>query len=133
MSADGLVESWIPHCPGILSTARTDDPDSGNAQFFLISKDGQHLDRLYTAKGRVLEGLDVVQAIKLGPMPDGFPISNPDVLQSARLVSDLPEAERLQAYVLKTDTPSWVERREAADRTRAKVCSLPPAPAVIVE
>ncbi|MGC6500896.1 MAG: peptidylprolyl isomerase [Henriciella sp.] len=133
MSFDGQVESWIPHCAGVLSSARTNDPDSADAQFFLISDQGQHLDRQYTAKGRVLQGLEVVKAIKLGPEPNGFPIANPDILQSARLVSDLPEADRPIVYVQRTDSPEWIDRRAEADQRRTRICDLPPVPAVIVE
>ncbi|MDJ0920807.1 MAG: peptidylprolyl isomerase [Henriciella sp.] len=131
MSRDGQVESWIPHCPGVLSTARTDDPNSGNAQFFLISDGGQHLDKQYTAKGRVLVGLDVVKKIKLGPRPNGFPIPNPDVLLSATLAADLPEADRPEVFVQKTSVQSWADRLVAADRLGNRVCDLPPVPAVV--
>ncbi|MEM7458194.1 MAG: peptidylprolyl isomerase [Pseudomonadota bacterium] len=131
MSKDGLVESWIPHCPGVLSTARTDDVNSGNAQFFLISDEGQHLDYKYTAKGRALTGLDVIQSIKLGPGQDGFPIANPDVVISARLAADLPEAERPQAFVQRTDTEEWQTILANADSRRVKLCDIPAVPAVV--
>ncbi|MEO0551112.1 MAG: peptidylprolyl isomerase [Pseudomonadota bacterium] len=131
MSKDGLVESWIPHCPGILSTARTDDPNSANAQFFLISEEGQHLDKQYTAKGRVLIGLDVVLKIKLGPRPNGFPIPNPDVLTSAKLVSDLPEEDRPEVFVQKTSVQAWSDRLAAADQLNNEVCDLPPVAAIV--
>ena len=131
MSKDGLVESWIPHCPGVLSTARTDDRNSGNAQFFLISEEGQHLDYKYTAKGRAIKGLDVVQSIKLGPTPDGFPIANPDVVLTARMAADLPEAERPKAFVQRTDTAEWLARLEEADSRRTPICDLPTVPAVV--
>ena len=131
MSKDGLVESWIPHCPGILSTARTDDANSGNAQFFLISDEGQHLDYKYTAKGRALTGLDVILEIKLGPRPNGFPIANPDVVISAKMAADIPEADRPKAYVQKTDTVEWQERLIEADSKRTPICDLPPVPAVV--
>jgi len=131
MSVDGLVESWIPHCPGVLSTARTDDPNSGNAQFFLISDEGQHLDYKYTAKGRAVTGLDVIQSIKLGPTPDGYPIANPDVIVSAKMAADLPEAERPTVYVQRTDTEAWQQVLDEADNRRTKVCDLPPVPTVV--
>nr|WP_070959639.1 peptidylprolyl isomerase [Hyphomonas sp. Mor2] len=131
MSKDGLVESWIPHCPGVLSTARTDDPNSGNAQFFLISDEGQHLDYKYTAKGRALVGLDVIKSIKLGPTPDGYPIANPDVVLSVKMASDIPEADRPKAYVQRTDTADWLARLEEADDNRTPVCDLPVVPAVV--
>ena len=131
MSFDGLVETIIPHCPGVLSTARTDDINSANAQFFLISDRGRHLDYKYTAKGRASKVLDVVKAIKLGPSPDGFPIANPDVLVSAKLIADMPEAERVKAYVQRTDTPEWRETLAEADAGRKDICTLPPVPAVV--
>ncbi len=131
MSFDGLVETIIPHCPGVLSTARTDDINSGNAQFFLISDRARHLDYKYTAKGRAIQGLDVVKAIKLGPSPDGFPIANPDVVVSAKLVADMPEAERVKAFVQRTDTAEWQQILAEADAGRKDICTLPPVPAVV--
>lgn len=131
MSKDGLVESWIPHCPGVLSSARTDDVNSANAQFFLISGEAQHLDYKYTAKGRALTGLDVVQSIKLGPRPDGYPIVNPDIVMSVKMAADLPEDERPSAYVQRTDTPEYKDVLIDADSARRPICDLPPVPAVV--
>lgn len=131
MSKDGLVESWMPHCPGVLSTARTDDVNSGNAQFFLISDEGQHLDYKYTAKGRALTGLDVIKSIQLGPKPNGFPIANPDKVISATMAADLPESDRPQAFVQRTDTVDWQQALAEADGRRAQICDLPPVPAVV--
>lgn len=131
MSKDGLVESWIPHCPGVLSTARTDDVNSANAQFFLISDEGQHLDYKYTAKGRALTGLDVIKSIQLGPSPDGFPIANPDTVISAKLAADLPEAKRPKAFVQRTDTEEWQTILANADARRVPLCDIPAVPAVV--
>lgn len=131
MSFDGMVESWIPHCPGVLSSARTSDPNSADAQFFLISEDGRHLDKKYTAKGRAIVGLDVIQSIKLGPSGDGYPISNPDVVTSAKLASQMDEANRIKAYVQRTNTPEWQAVLADADAKNLDICDLPPVPAVI--
>lgn len=131
LSIDGLVESWIPHCKGVVSTARTDNPDSGNAQFFLMTGRAKHLDKGYTAKGRVLLGQEAVDGIKLGRGENGFPVDNPDILQAAILVSTLPESEQPKVWVQRTDTPEWVERLEAADRTGTHICDMPPVPAVL--
>ncbi|MAV50403.1 MAG: peptidylprolyl isomerase [Hyphomonadaceae bacterium] len=132
MSYDGLIDVWMPHCPGVLSTARTGDPNSGNAQFFLITLDGQHLDREYTAKGRIIEGLDVARALRKGPAPDGFPVVNPDLVISAQLASDLPEGARPDAYIMRTDTPEWTQILSDADRDGTNICDLPPVPSVVV-
>lgn len=131
MNATGLLASWIPHCPGVLSTARTDDVNSGNAQFFLISDKARHLDEKYTAKGRAIVGQDVILSIKLGPRPDGYPIANPDIVMSAKVASDLPEGERPRAFVQRTDTPEYQAILDEADSGRKHVCALPPVPAVV--
>ncbi|WOR14651.1 peptidylprolyl isomerase [Hyphomonas sp. FCG-A18] len=131
LSIDGLVESWIPHCKGVVSTARTNDPNSGNAQFFLMTGRAEHLDKGYTAKGRVLLGQEAVDNIKLGRGENGSPVDNPDILQKAVLVSTLPESEQPKVWVQRTDTPEWTERLEAADRTGTHICDLPAVPAVL--
>ena len=131
LTADGKVESFIPHCKGVVSTARTDDPNSGNAQFFLMTGRADHLDRGYTGKGRVLIGQEVVEMIKLGPEPNGFPIDAPDILRSATLVSTLPEAERPKVWVQKTDSDEWAGIFAAADQVSSHICDLPSVPAVM--
>lgn len=53
-----------PHKRGVLSMARSADPNSAGSQFFIVHADhAPHLDRNYTAFGEVKEGLDVVDAI----------------------------------------------------------------------
>ncbi|MBL8066934.1 MAG: peptidylprolyl isomerase [Armatimonadetes bacterium] len=53
----------IPHTPGILSAARTSDPNSAGSQFFLMHRTAPHLDRQYSVYGQVIEGMDVVEMI----------------------------------------------------------------------
>jgi len=53
----------IPHTPGILSAARTSDPNSAGSQFFLMHETSPHLDGQYTVYGQVIEGMDVVETI----------------------------------------------------------------------
>lgn len=53
----------IPHTPGILSAARTSDPNSAGSQFFLMHKTSPHLDGQYSVYGQVVEGMDVVDKI----------------------------------------------------------------------
>jgi len=55
------------HSRGMVSTARSSDPNSGSCQFFIVQKDSTFLDNKYTIFGRVLEGLDVVDKISLVP------------------------------------------------------------------
>ncbi|MGI0021183.1 MAG: peptidylprolyl isomerase, partial [Nitrososphaera sp.] len=53
----------IPHKRGVLSMARTSDPNSASSQFFVMLDDVSFLDGQYTVFGRVIEGMDVVDKI----------------------------------------------------------------------
>ena len=56
-----------PHVRGIVSMARSQDPDSAGSQFFVVVKDSDFLDGQYTAFGRVISGMDVVDNIVDSP------------------------------------------------------------------
>lgn len=53
----------IKHTPGILSAARTSDPNSAGSQFFLMHNSYPSLDGQYSVFGQVIEGMDVVESI----------------------------------------------------------------------
>lgn len=53
----------IPHKPGILSMARTSDPDGAGSQFFIMHGVTPSLDHQYSVFGQVIEGMDVVDKI----------------------------------------------------------------------
>ncbi|MBA5865744.1 MAG: peptidylprolyl isomerase [Nitrospira sp. CR1.3] len=53
----------VPHRRGIVSMARTNDPNSAGSQFFIVVKDSNFLDRQYTAFGEVVKGMEVADQI----------------------------------------------------------------------
>ena len=59
----------IPHVRGVVSMARTNEPDTANSQFFIVFYPRFALDRKYTAFGRVIRGMDTVDAIQRGEPP----------------------------------------------------------------
>ena len=59
--------SPTPHERGILSMARSQNPDSGGSQFFICVADARFLDNQYTVFGKVVSGMDVVDAIVSAP------------------------------------------------------------------
>jgi len=73
--------SDIPHEKGVLSMARSSDPNSGNSQFFICFESVPHLDRNYTVFGKVVEGIEFVDMIKRGEGSSGT-VSNPDKIIS---------------------------------------------------
>lgn len=75
--------SGVPHDRGTLGAARSSNPDSANSQFFINFNDNHFLNRQYTVYGRVISGMDHVDAITRGEPP-----ANPDVMISVKVASD---------------------------------------------
>ena len=75
--------SDIAHTRGIISAARSADPNSANSQFFICFDSAPHLDRQYSAFGKVIKGMEFVDKIKKGE-PNSGAVSNPDKIISLR-------------------------------------------------
>lgn len=56
-------DNSLTHERGVLSMARTDQPDSAGSQFFIMVEQASHLDGKYAAFGKVIEGMDIVDQI----------------------------------------------------------------------
>ena len=57
------VKNDLKHTRGVLSMARSGQPDSASSQFFIMHQDAPHLDGAYAAFGKVISGMEVVDAI----------------------------------------------------------------------
>lgn len=98
MTADRKVSTWGNFCPGVVGMARAGDPDSANSQFYFMRAANAGLDKTYTAFGRVLQGVDVVKAIKTGePVPDPQ-----DKMLSVKVLADMPADKRPSIQVMDT-------------------------------
>ena len=75
--------SDVAHNKGVLSMARSADPNSANSQFFIVFESAPHLDRSYTAFGKVIKGIELIDKIKRGEGPNGS-VSEPDKIISLR-------------------------------------------------
>jgi len=73
------------HVKGILSMARGDDPGSATTSFFIVTGDAPSLDGKYTAFGRVVDGMAVVDAIEQAVLNGEAPVTRID-LKQARLI-----------------------------------------------
>ena len=62
-SGNGYEANDLKHTTGVLSMARAQNPDSAGSQFFIMAADAPSLDGQYAAFGKVINGLDVVEAI----------------------------------------------------------------------
>ncbi len=79
--------SDIPHERGILSMARSQDPDSAGSQFFIVVKDSNFLDGQYTVFGRVTKGMDVADKIVNSPRDSRDNPNDRIEMKSVRIVS----------------------------------------------
>ncbi len=75
-----------PFDRGVVGMARSQNPDSANSQFFIMFDAGHFLNGQYTVIGRVTEGMDVVDKIKLGTGPNGSVVGAPDVMKKVTVV-----------------------------------------------
>jgi peptidylprolyl isomerase len=75
--------SKLPHARGTLGAARSSNPNSANSQFFINFKDNDFLNGQYTVYGRVLSGMEHVDAIAKGEPP-----AAPDRMISVKVAAD---------------------------------------------
>ncbi|MEO8686495.1 MAG: peptidylprolyl isomerase [Devosia sp.] len=70
---------------GVLGMARAQDPDSANSQFFITYADASFLDGQYTVFGKVVSGMEAVDALKKGSEADNGAVTDPDTIISAKI------------------------------------------------
>jgi peptidylprolyl isomerase len=73
----------LPHVRGAVAMARAKDPNSGNSQFYIVLQPVLKLDRTYTIWGRVVSGMEFVDAIEKGEPPE-----NPSKIVRASIGTD---------------------------------------------
>ena len=78
----------IKHKRGVISMARSMNPDSAGSQFFIMHEDAPHLDGQYAAFGHVVEGMDVVDEIANTPTDRSDRPKTPQIMKSVVLVED---------------------------------------------
>ncbi len=61
--ASNGIDNPVSHKRGVISMARSQDPDSASSQFFIMHADANYLDGQYAAFGHVLEGIEIVDKI----------------------------------------------------------------------
>ncbi|MFC6635634.1 peptidylprolyl isomerase [Microbulbifer taiwanensis] len=104
-------DTWLVHCNGAFAMAREQSIDSGGTEFYAVIGPAQrYLDRNTTVFGRVLEGMEILQQLERGNQAGGV-LENPDNnrIVRMRVAADLPDKEREEFEVLKTDSSSFRE------------------------
>lgn len=110
-------KQWLLHCYGYVGAGRDNSPDSGGGAelYAVIGHAPRHLDRNVTLFGRVIQGIDLLSSLPRGKGKMGFyekPEQNIPI-RSIRVAADVPEKERTQLEILRTDTKLFKDLLEA--------------------
>jgi peptidylprolyl isomerase len=124
--------AWLTHCPGVVAMARNDDPDSSRTDFYIvIGQAPRYLDRNLNIFGRVVYGMDVVQRINRGPALRNGIIDDETGrtrISKLRMLSDIPEDDRLSTYVVDTQSKAFAELlKDRRQRKQKFFHNKPPA------
>lgn len=82
VQAEFNAESFVR---GAVGAARSQDPNSFNAQFFITTAPSTFLDGQYTVFGKVVSGMEFVDALEKGPQSQNGAVANPDKIVSAAI------------------------------------------------
>lgn len=111
LAKDGKLRAWGAYCPGVVGMGRQADPGTANSEIFFMRDAARRLDHEYAVWGRVVQGLDVVRAIKVGEPP-----ADPDKMVRVRVAADMPAAERPKLDVLNERGPAFARAIAALQR-----------------
>jgi peptidylprolyl isomerase len=103
--------TWIAHCYATVGVGRDNDTDSGSgAELYAVTGHApRHLDRNITAIGRVVWGMELLTTLPRGSQTMGFYGDNDTRLpiKSVRLAADVPESERSNLEVMRSEAPIY--------------------------
>ncbi len=130
---------WLAHCYGMVGVGRDEAIDSGNgSELYVVTGHApRHLDRNVTLVGRVLQGMEALSSLPRGSGAMGFYADGESrpLIRQLRLGTDVPEAERIDLQVLRTDGDAFEavikarrHRRESWFHTptgKVELCNVP--------
>lgn len=132
-------KAWLAHCYGMVGAGRNAAADSstGAELYAVIGQAPRALDRNITVVGRVLKGMDLLASLPRGGPNMGFyeQAEQRVEIKSARLLADIPAAERPALQVLRSDSKSWSQILDARRNRggwyvhnpgRTELCGGPP-------
>lgn len=134
-----LGQAWMMHCYANVGAGRNNEADSSNGAelYAVIGHAPRHLDRNITSVGRVLQGMEYLTTLPRGTAALGFYETDAQqvAIRSVRLASQVPENERVNLEVFRTDTAAFKQliqarrnRREAwfvSPLGKVEVCNVP--------
>jgi peptidylprolyl isomerase len=123
---DGMVSAYGLHCKGVTSMARSTEPNTANSQFFLMRDIADHLNAKYSIWGNTLIGHEYLTKIKVGSKSDNASFI-PDIMKKVRLASDVPDSERVNFQILKTNSiffENYLSNLKETEGSTPDVCDI---------
>jgi peptidylprolyl isomerase len=116
---DRRLRGWGAYCAGVAGMGRQADPGTANSEIFFMRAPARRLDHEYTVWGRVVQGLDVVRAIKPGEPP-----ADPDRMLTVRVAADMPARARPRLEVQDSRGPAFGARAAALKARKGAAFSI---------
>ncbi|MBO9490408.1 peptidylprolyl isomerase [Endozoicomonas sp. G2_1] len=111
---DKTNTAWLTHCPGVIAMARGNEADSADGHFYItIGQAPRYLDRIMTIFGRVIYGMEHIQAIRRTAVIEGQQAVDPaqfTELSNIQLMSDVPPAKRINLEIEDTESESFADK-----------------------
>ena len=116
--------AWLTQCPGVIAMARNEGPDTSRTDFYIvIGQAPRYLDRNLNVFGRVVSGMDVVQRIRRGKASDDgviFDDAASSRIRRITMADDIPEDDRLKAYVMDTNNKAFRKYLDSRRNRKAR-------------
>ena len=126
---------WHLHCAGAMAMARSNERDSAGTEFYITLQPQRYLDRNLTVFGRVVQGMEHLQALRRVAPPQSEDDDMGEAIVSMRIGSDLSADEQAQLEIMRSESNAF-QQYVAARRNRPEdffyytpdhidVCDLP--------
>ena len=107
-------KAWLTHCPGILALGRSNEPDTATSHFYITNGQApRYLDGIMSVFGRVIYGMNHVQAIQRTSVIEGEDAIPPEVytkIVDMQLMSDLPAEKQWQIAIEDTESQAFIKK-----------------------
>jgi len=115
-------KAWLAHCYGMVGAGRdvASDSSNGTSLYVVTGQSPRMLDRNITVVGRVVDGIELLTVLPRGTGPLGFyedPAQNVPI-ESVKLASEVPPAQRSPLQLLRTDSATFTELVESRRNRR---------------
>jgi peptidylprolyl isomerase len=104
---------WHLHCAGAFAFGREDGRDTASTEFYIVLQPQRYLDRNLTVFGRVIDGMQYVQALRRVEPPQSEDDDIGEKILSIRIAADMPEAARPRFDILDSARPAFAAYAEA--------------------